>query len=411
MKLKSLSLIIPAAIMAACGHTPGENKADTVNVAQAIEHPTKITTSQLGSKIRFVPLETSDTSLIGSWWQIAFTDDRAIVANIGAEPGVLVFDLADGSFLNRVGQVGQGPEDYSRPFFAIDPVTSQMVFMSGTGGYIGFSPDGTYNGAVIPGHKVMDRPIMGIADSIAYTIKPLNYGQSDMDITLMRTNGEPVDSFTIFAGREKAFFPYGFEGITEYESFNGALGHSMQQPRHVKNQGKTYITLATNQLNVGKHPAFKEAMCDTVYRLTPTGLVPELVFDMGEHGIPLDEVNRRDVRSTDLIVTDVNVTPTKAVFGISRGWIGDDDHTLYIGTYDRQTGETRMALASEGITDDLGGFIPFAPAFSTPKGDLIGVLTTDDIEEWYEKHPDFPRPDWLNALPEDANPVLVIVSE
>ncbi len=411
MKLKSLPLIILAAIMAACGHTTGENKADTVNVAQAIEHPTKITTSQLGSKIRFVPLETSDSSLIGNRWQIAFTDDRAIVANIGAEPGVLVFDLADGRFLNRVGQIGQGPEDYSRPFFALDPVTSQMVFMSGSGGYIGFSPDGTYNGPVIPGHKVMDRPIMGIADSIAYTIKPLNYGQSDMDITLMRTNGEPVDSFTIFAGREKAFFPYGFEGITEYESFNGALGHSMQQPRHVKNQGKTYITLATNTLNVGNYPAFKEAMCDTVYRLTPTGVVPELVFDMGEHSIPLGEVNRRDVRSTDLIVTDVNVTPTKAVFGISRGWIGDEDHTLYIGTYDRQTGETRMALASEGITDDLGGFIPFAPAFSTPKGDLIGVLTTDDIEEWYAEHPDFPRPEWLNALPEDANPVLVIVSE
>ncbi|MBD5332082.1 MAG: hypothetical protein HDS00_09350 [Bacteroides sp.] len=152
-------------------------------------------------------------------------------------------------------------------------------------------------------------------------------------------------------------------------------------------------------------------MCDTVYRLTPSAAVPELIFDMGRHSFPINDLNRKDIKSDNLIVTDVNVTPKKAVFGVSRGWIGDEDHTLYIGTYDRQTGETRIALASDGITDDLGGFIPFAPAFSNPKGDLIGVLTTDDIEEWYGENPDFPRPEWLNTLPDDSNPILVIVSE
>ncbi len=411
MKLKSLSLIIPAAIMAACGHTPGENKADTVNVAQAIEHPTKITTSQLGSKIRFVPLETSDTSLIGNRWQIAFTDDRAIVANIGAEPGVLVFDLADGRFLNRVGQIGQGPEDYAAPFFFIDPATSQLIFASGNGGYIGFSPDGTCDGTVLPGYRVREAIITGISDSIAYTVADKEEGTREVAFKSIRTNGQTVDTFTAFKGQPEGYFPHRYEPPVTEGTFNAPLRNSTQIITYTISKGNTTIHGDMYPMSVGPHAIFKEAMCDTLYRYTPSAMVPELVFDMGSHTYPIQELNRRSLKPEDLFVTAVTATPKKAVFGVSRGWVEDSNHQLYIGTYDRQTGETRMALASEGITDDLGGFIPFAPAYSTPKGDLIGVLTTDDIEEWYAEHPDFPRPDWLNALAEDANPVLVIVSE
>ena len=411
MTIKGLPLLAAPFLLAGCTHSPVSDKANTVNVAAAIEHPAKITTSQLGSKIRFVPLETSDTSLIGNNWQIAFTDDRAIVANIGAEAGVLVFDLADGRFLNRIGQVGQGPEDYAAPFFFIDPATSQLVFMSGTGGYIGFSPDGKCNGTVLPGYKVREAMMLALSDSIAFTVDKEDENSREIIFKTMRTNSEPVDSFIAFKGEPWGHFPHHYDGPTTHGQFNSPLRHSTQAINYTLNKGNITIHGDVFPMSAGKNAIFKEAMCDTLYRFTPSALVPELVFDMGGHNYPVGELNRRSVKPEDLFVTAVTLTPRKAVFGVSRGWVGDNDHTLYIGTYDRQTGETRMTLASEGITDDLGGFIPFAPAFSNPKGDLIGIITTEDIEEWYEEHPDFPRPDWLNNLQDDANPVLVIVSE
>ncbi|MBD5374893.1 MAG: DUF4934 domain-containing protein [Bacteroides sp.] len=410
MTLKNLSLILSAGVLAGCAYTAETRRLDTVNVAAAIENPTKITTSQLGSKIRFVPLETSDASLIANDWTIAFTDDRAIVGNFGTEAGVLVFDLHDGQFLNRVGQIGAGPEDYANPFFLIDPVTSQLIFMSGNGnGYLAYNTDGTYCGKVLPGFDTRSAMPIGVADSIVYAATP-GFNRERL-FRAIHMDSEPVDSFIAFKGQSGGDFPNGFNGLTIYDNFNGPLRHSMQDMRQVQNQGHTYIVKSVFPITTGQHTGFKETMCDTVYRLTPSAAVPELIFDMGSHSFPINDLNRKDIKSDNLIVTDVNVTPKKAVFGVSRGWIGDEDHTLYIGTYDRQTGETRIALASDGITDDLGGFIPFAPAFSNPKGDLIGVLTTDDIEEWYGENPDFPRPEWLNTLPDDSNPILVIVSE
>lgn len=411
MTLKGLSIMLSAGILAGCAHISETDKADTVKVASAIENPTKITTSQLGSKIRFVPLETSDTSLIANNWTIAFTNDRAIVGNFGTEAGVLVFDLQDGRFLNRVGQIGSGPEDYANPFFLIDPVTSQLIFMAANGnGYLAYNPDGTYTGKVLPGFDARSAMPIGVADSIAYAATPQGFNRERL-FRAIAMDSQSVDSFIAFKGQSGGDFPNGFSGPTIYDNLNGPLRHSMQYLRQVQNQGKTYIVKSLFPMTTGQHTGFKETMCDTVYRLTPSAAVPELIFDMGSHGFPINELNRRNIKPGDLIVTDVTVTPKKAVFGVSRGWIGADDHTLYIGTYDRQTGKTSMALASDGITDDLGGFMPFAPAFSNPKGDLIGVLTTDDIEEWYGEHPDFPRPEWLNTLQEDANPVLVIVSE
>ncbi len=75
MKLKALSILLSAGIMAACSGSHESGKSGTVNVADAIANPSEITTSQLGSKIRFVPLETSDSALIGNAWTMAFTDD------------------------------------------------------------------------------------------------------------------------------------------------------------------------------------------------------------------------------------------------------------------------------------------------------------------------------------------------
>lgn len=413
MKLKTLSIILTVGVAAGCSGSHESGEAGAVDVAGAIANPTEITTSQLGSKIRFVPLETTDSSLVGNAWTMVFTDDRAIVANLGVEPGVLTFDLADGKFLNRVGQIGSGPEDYYSSYFMYDPSVPQLIFGSGVDmGYISYSPDGEFLGHLLPGHTIRTALMLSAADSIAYTVRKDNQESRELAFKLMRTtDSEPVDSFTAFPGQPDGYYPNGFDGITINENFSGPLRHSPQQLGHTKNQGKTYIHLNLFPSHVGTKPTIKEAMCDTVYRLTPAGLVPELVFDMGGHNFPLSEVNRRTIGKDDLIVTDVVVTPSRAVFGISRGWIGDDDHELFIGTYDRQTGRTRIVPAATGITDDLGGFLPFAPAFATPRGDLIGVLTPEEIEEWYEQHPDFPRPDWLRNVAEDSNPILVIVSE
>ena len=96
------------------------------------------------------------------------------------------------------------------------------------------------------------------------------------------------------------------------------------------------------------------------------------------------------------------------MFAVSKGWLGEDNKG-YEGLYDKKTGTTIMGEIEKGFQDDLAGFAPFYPVRTNSKGQLIGVMTIEDIDKWLEKHPDAERPAFFDTLAEDANPVLVIV--
>ena len=81
----------------------------------------------------------------------------------------------------------------------------------------------------------------------------------------------------------------------------------------------------------------------------------------------------------------------------------------YVGLYDKKSGATTMGEIEKGFEDDLTGFAPFYPVRTNGKGQLIGVMTIEDITKWVEKHPAEKRPTFIETLAEDANPVLVIV--
>ena len=55
--------------------------------------------------------------------------------------------------------------------------------------------------------------------------------------------------------------------------------------------------------------------------------------------------------------------------------------------------------------------MPFNPVLTTPDGDLIGFLKIEDIIKWTEEHPDVELPASLQDMPDDANPVIVVVSK
>ena len=66
MKTGLFATALAGVALTACTSAGSDTAATgTVNVAQAMENPTELTTSLIGSKIRFVPLETTDSSLIG----------------------------------------------------------------------------------------------------------------------------------------------------------------------------------------------------------------------------------------------------------------------------------------------------------------------------------------------------------
>lgn len=383
-----------------------------VDVVGAIDRPAPLTTSQLGSKITFVPLETTDSALIGDVYKVEVTNDKAIVFNLGSNPGVMVFDLATGAYLNNVGRIGAGPGEYSNPYGSVDKEYDRIYFRSNNGdGYIAFDTGGNRLPDVMKGHSSYEKFIAAAIDSTLYVFDNSEYRPVERTTRILHLglDGAVKDTVVMFGGQSGGFFPDGFSGYTDYRNFPSPLRHSNYNMRQVTNNGKTYVVFNL-KMSQGTDYLFNEVLCDTVYSLVGTNDSPVLVFDTGNHAFTPDERNNRDLSTVDIMLTDFVENQDNVVFTVSRGWPGDDSHKEYIGIYDRKNGTTAIAPASEGIRDDLAGFISFTPFIATPKGDFVGVLDPSDIDDWMEEHPDSPVPDALKNRAYDDNPVLVIVS-
>lgn len=402
-----------AMLMSCGGDKHGNaNGLNVVDVIGAIDKPAELTTSQLGSQITFVPLETTDSTLIGDVYKVEVTNDKAIVFNLGSNPGVMVFDLNTGAYLNNIGRIGGGPGEYKNPYGSVDKEYGRVYFQSNNSdGYIVFDTEGNQLPDVMKGHRSYEKFIMAAIDSTLYVLDNSVHTPGDRSHRMLHIglDGAVKDTVVMFDGQSGGFFPNGFSGYTDYRNYPSPLRHSNYNMHQVTNNDKTYAVL-TEKMSQGTDYLFNEMLCDTVYSLVADNDLPVLVFNTGDHAFTPAERNNRDLSTVDIVLTDFVENQNHVVFTVSRGWPGDDSHKEYIGIYDRKNGTTVMASASEGIRDDLGGFVSFAPFVATPKGDLVGVLDPSDIDDWMEAHPDSPVPDALKNRAYDDNPVLVIVS-
>ena len=153
---------------------------------------------------------------------------------------------------------------------------------------------------------------------------------------------------------------------------------------------------------------FHQAFNDSIYDMSAEGTPITYVFDTGKWRYPVEEAGKTVMTSAHAFVTDVTETTDKIIFAVSNGWFGEDNKG-YVGLYDKKSGATTMGEIEKGFEDDLTGFAPFYPVRTNGKGQLIGVMTIEDITKWVEKHPAEKRPTFIETLAEDANPVLVIV--
>lgn len=414
---KIIMSIAAAAMLYGCTGMTGNNEGNlpAVDVAGAIEKPVGLKVSDLGSKISYIPLETNDSSLIGRKCTLRAKNDVLMVIESDTRECCLTFSLADGRFIASVGHPGQDPEAWSTPLPEVSTDNNLYFFRYSSDGPTAqkYSVNGEYLGKIHPGALSNWQGNSVISDTTVVTVEsvispedvfglkfikcginspadttvllplqgPLTYRSWDM-VTIQRVNG-------IFSGSQVHF--------VKYESADGIV--------YTPDDGSCELWLTGNEAR------FKPVFVDTLYAVTSETMMPAFVFDTGADGVDYRTMNSKGIKPNTLILCDVLETPGKIVFAASRGWMGDDSHEPFVGFYDKSTGKTVATEAEKGFVDDIDGFMPFNPIVTTPDGRLIGMITIEDIYRWTEEHPDAKLPASLQGLPDDANPIMVVVSE
>ena len=120
----SASLLL---LLSSCTPTKTTNNLNAIDIAGSFEHLTELKVSQLGKNIRYVPLETTDSSLIGNSYNIKLLKDKILVATEGS---CLAFDKQTGKYLGTIGHKGGDPEGYSEVVYYIHPQTGILYFIA-----------------------------------------------------------------------------------------------------------------------------------------------------------------------------------------------------------------------------------------------------------------------------------------
>ena len=114
---------ILAGLLMAC--SPESQKMEgQIDVLPAFDNQTELKVSHLGKNIRYVPLETTDSSLIGSSCKVNLLGDKIMVTyGTRTESHCFLFDAESGKYLREIGHKGEDPRGYSEAKAYVHPVT------------------------------------------------------------------------------------------------------------------------------------------------------------------------------------------------------------------------------------------------------------------------------------------------
>lgn len=414
--LAGTAAVVSALAAASCSSESGEKASGVIDVAGAVAQAQDLKVSDLGKTIRYVPLETTDSSLVGDSWVLTPADGAVLISNVsngglGAET-CLSFGL-DGKFISGIGHYGQDPEAYRSSECVIAPDYKSAYFLA-SNGMQQYSIDGQYLGKACRADKIGMPGVTVAVDTMFITVEMGPVGKDSPSCFSIYSEGfntMTVDTVEIIPYPKDANKGWFYNSVI-IRNVSGVMRNALNAYREFNEGGnitykKGYVEIVWR---VGQTVHSRELLSDTIYAITPASAEVAYVFDCGDDRITAELIaEQKGLRSNTLFVSDIVETNDRMIFGASRGWLSSEDHSTFVGIYDKKTGETRAGDGAKGFADDLAGFMPFYPIAALPDGSLVGVITMEDVAKYTEENPDAKVPAEIAALEEDANPILVIV--
>lgn len=328
-----------------------------------------------------VQLETNDNSLIKSIEKVEVDDDCIFVQDMNN--ALFCFSKNDGKFLNRIGRVGIGPEEYlSLSDFYLDKTNNEVcVYDPHQSAMLVYTYDGKFERKEDAEYGEMGE------------VRGLNYLD---DGTLIATMSNGPDSHYAF----RVIDTDGYELMSEELPFCqiGKVHSSLVSPQ-VASNGKACFALAF--------------LSDTIYRYSPqTGMVPAFLFKGSLKHRTADCWDKDKEYETGM---DLVVSLKLDGYSVGLGelyLIGDYLHFRYYGN----GGESKVFLnlktgkACKYKVEYMGDCIKSISNYITTTDDaLVTMISGTRFVDLVGKFPQYENLEIKGKEPlqEDNNPILV----
>ena len=356
----------------------------------------EFTLSDVADSVWYLPLETTDESLVGEHPYVQQAQGKLMVT---ASNGTLVFDGQTGRFLNTIGHQGEDPQGHSggMPFY--NEYDSLCYFNREPDQLQKYDLEGNYCGKI----RLSNSQVMGMTtfcDSlIVGTYLRIPFPAPYM--RLFDISGQLLDSVSLPCWPAP---PIGKQMV--YGEFtNDEMSQLILRFKDNSHWAYRVDVLGENEGRITYHPAYS----DTLYAFNGHTMCPWVVLHTGKYHFPLEARTVCKGYSDQLVLEWISVTPTQIYFTCVRDVFGEEKP--YWGIHDRQTGHTVMAPGNaEGYRDDQNGFMPIK--LGLPNGLRVVLIEAYQIVDWLAEHPEArqnPAVAPLLKVQAEDNPVAVFV--
>ena len=382
--------------------------------------------SDFGKKIRYIPLETNDYSLVGNRPNIKVLRNFIIIESGGyrfnGQGNCLLFNKENGHFIAEIGHYGQDPSAFTNNFSWTDDKEEFLYFERYPNQLIKYDMKGNFCGKVEfapPGlalyYLITNSEIIGYFND-PWSTSQYILGFYDKDGILKDT----IPPLAPIIELERGGVAYTQGGINN-SYFKGvgiwSLGGTFS---------RSFNNIYDLQLIFGKAPRiwknnenirFKADFVDTLYTITESNLIPAIVFFTGKYHWPIEEQTKSaGINNNRIFIAAVSEINDFVFFQCVSGLLPDGPRpnsvVLYNGLYNKETGETKLSKHGEGIEDDINHFMPFTPLGISSDGEFVSMVEAWSVMEWFEKHPEALNNEnlsFLEKFDEEMNPIVILL--
>lgn len=410
-------LLVSAFFLVSC--TEGEiKKSNTIRLVEAIAAPVEINASDCFDQVRYVPLETTDSSLIGKGPYVQIIKDRILVST--NQQQCLMFDKETGKFIKQVGHIGNDPVGYSSVYCWGNNETGMIYFNGWNKDLVCYDQEGTFRGKIkipfdVQGYSSASFGYQNDGIFVLYKSGTL-FGNGASDLLFFKDNAQ-IDSCSTIVCDDKPFDPSTIASIAMFNSetgvglfgptaYEGVVVIDYKEPE----TGSVNVIASTRLWRQDNELYVKGAYNDTIYQVKDQTLIPSTILDLGKYHWDFSE---RFMKNKDNAILITQILDSKERMIIR--YIQELFHkpTLYNAVVTKSTGEVKVSLYTDGLKDDLTGYLPLQPMSVSSTGEYIGLVSAADAVTWFEENEGnkdiSQQVNELKRVGEEDNPVVVIM--
>jgi hypothetical protein len=403
--------------LSACGGEKNvpQGEVPVIDIENAIQNPQELLLSDFGEKFSYVPLETTDESLIKlhSSSKMIVTDPYIFIGEDHSP--ILCFERTTGKFLRTIGSLGQGPGEYQNPSeMEVDAEAKRIYIRVAPSHYLCYDFDGEFlHTLTLPGERTFMMGAHYFADNKAYGYgNILNEGATNQAYAYRLPKGTCADSLTLTEPASKKS-----KGVARMRGAE-AYGGSFFMVEH-----KDGTWTAGNRMNgtfqsLNGKLFHKDLFCDTLFQMK--GLHREkaiAAFHLGSYG-GYERYETAKNMEGKYLLPRVLYDGERIYFTLFTDMYNMQSLTKKLqtksvrpgcGIYNLRTGEVKVQKDYMYLQHPDKG-MPKACIYTlSTDGHWVAVYQAEKLVEARENIPAEKQPEWMKNLKEDDNPVILMI--